>query len=288
VDRIDFSNDTATASVKGSLSLARNFLSATGNSNYGWFGGGLIPGPAPVSTVDRIDFSNDSTTASPRGPLGTPRYYLAATGNANYGWFGGGYSLSPNLRQSVVNRTDFSNDSSTASIRGSLSSARFGVTATANSNYGWFGGGNIAAGPAVVSTIDRVDFSNDFSTASPRGVLSSTRYSMGATGNANYGWFGGGQQAIGPTGVSLVDRIDFSNDLGTTLTRGVLAAARAYLSDSATGNANYGWWGGGTVGPLSSVNRIDFSQTTKRWKLWLVWWWKISTNSINSRSYRFF
>ena len=66
VDRIDFSNDTATASVKGSLSLARHFLSATGNSNYGWFGGGVLFPATPYSTVDRIDFSNDSTTASPR------------------------------------------------------------------------------------------------------------------------------------------------------------------------------------------------------------------------------
>jgi hypothetical protein len=40
---------------------------ATGNSNYGWFGGGSIP--AVTATVDRIDFSNDSVSASPRGPL---------------------------------------------------------------------------------------------------------------------------------------------------------------------------------------------------------------------------
>jgi hypothetical protein len=41
VDRIDYSNDTATASPKGPLSLARFGLTATGNSNFGYFGGGL-------------------------------------------------------------------------------------------------------------------------------------------------------------------------------------------------------------------------------------------------------
>ena len=66
VDRIDFSNDTGTANIRGPLSLARSSLAATGNSNYGWFGGGAIPTPAVVSRVDRIDFSNDSSTASIR------------------------------------------------------------------------------------------------------------------------------------------------------------------------------------------------------------------------------
>jgi hypothetical protein len=44
VDRIDYSNDTATASPKGPLSVARNRLAATGNSSFGYFGGGF-PGP---------------------------------------------------------------------------------------------------------------------------------------------------------------------------------------------------------------------------------------------------
>jgi hypothetical protein len=89
VDRIDFSNDTGTANIRGPLSLARKLLAATGNSNYGWFGGGS-PAPGAFSTVDRIDFSNDSSTASVRGPLSLARFAIAATGNSNYGWFGGG------------------------------------------------------------------------------------------------------------------------------------------------------------------------------------------------------
>jgi hypothetical protein len=79
VDRIDFSNDLATASPRSPLGLARFALAATGNSNYGWFGGGYTS--VPVSRVDRIDFSNDSVTASPRGPLSQARNALAATSN---------------------------------------------------------------------------------------------------------------------------------------------------------------------------------------------------------------
>jgi len=78
VDRIDYSNDTATASLRGPLSAARYLLAATGTSTYGWFGGGS----GPFSTVDRIDYSNDTATASLRGPLSAARAASAATQNS--------------------------------------------------------------------------------------------------------------------------------------------------------------------------------------------------------------
>jgi hypothetical protein len=98
-------------------------FAATGNSNYGWFGGGYSPS---TSAVDRIDFSNDSVTASPRGPLTATKTRLSATGNSNYGWFGGAYG-------GPVDRINFSNDLATASPRGKLNSSRYRAAATSNS-----------------------------------------------------------------------------------------------------------------------------------------------------------
>ena len=257
VDRIDFSNDTGTANIRGSLSLARQLLAATGNSNYGWFGGGFTPSTT-VAAVDRIDFSNDSATASPRGPLSslTGRHSLAATGNSNYGWFGGGIIPgTPNIVYSTVDRIDFSNDSPSASVRGPLFQANNSLTATGNSNYGWFGN----------DTLNRIDFSNDTVKASQRGPLSSARYYLAATGNSNYGWFGGGS---GP--ISTVDRIDFSNDSVSASPRGPLSLARnssAATSGQARSSSirlaktlGYGWFGGGsTPTTVATVDRIDFS-----------------------------
>ena len=271
VDRIDFSNDLALSSIRGPLSSVRYNLGATSGQakgpaiklqkagNYGWFGGGFTG--VAVATVDRIDFSNDSSTASPpRGPLSSARNNLAATGNSNYGWFGGG---STGVPVATVDRIDFSNDSSTASPRGPLSAVRRQLTATGNSNYGWFGGGS--SGPvSIVSTVDRIDFSNDSSTASPRGPLSLARRHLTATGNSNYGWFGGGATGTSPPFVSsaTVDRIDFSNDSVSASPRGPLSLERGYLA--ATGNSNYGWFGGGGAVSLPTpivpiVDRIDFS-----------------------------
>jgi len=258
VNRIDFSNDSSTASLRGPLSGIRYTPGATGNSNYSWFGGGNDVAAATRSTVDRIDFSNDSVTASPRGSLSLARNSLAATGNSNYGWFGGGNATFPagaGSQRSTVNRIDFSNDSPTASIRGPLSLARYALSATGNSNYGWFGGGASLPAGTQYDVVDRIDFSNDSSTASPRGTLSSPRNSMAATGNSNYGWFGGGGQPL----VSTVDRIDFSNDLATVSPRGPLNAPAGNQSLAATGNSNYGWFGGGSPGPVSTVDRINFS-----------------------------
>ena len=281
VDRIDFSNDASTASPRGSLSLARYGSAATGNSNYGWFGGGF-PGPGQLSTVDRIDFSNDLATASPRGPLSSVRSGSAATGNSNYGWFGGGYTPSVSA---TVNRIDFSNDLATASPRGSLSSVRSSAAATGNSNYGWFGGGYT---PSVSATVNRIDFSNDSSTASPRGSLSLARAVFGATSGVlnirrqkagNYGWFGGGF----PGPVATVDRIDFSNDSATASPRGPLSAARYRLA--ATGNSNYGWFGGGNPGSVATVDRIDFSNDSStaspRGSLSLARYFLASTGNSN-------
>ena len=203
VDRIDYSNDTPTASPKGSLSFSpgRYGIRATGNANFGYFGGGKQP--STYSSVDRIDYSNDTATSSPKGPLSGAKYNTAATGNADFGYFGGGFP-GP---LSTVDRIDYSNDTVDASPKGSLSDGRprlgassaranaFGpivgpsvvsnadaIAASFNpTNFGYFGGGRT---PSTVSTVDRIDYSNDTVDASPKGPLSSARYSVAATGNS--------------------------------------------------------------------------------------------------------
>jgi hypothetical protein len=53
-----------------------------------------------------------------------------------------------------------------ASVRGPLNILRTGLGASSNSNYGWFGGGL-----GGFSTVDRINFSNDLATSTPRGNL---------------------------------------------------------------------------------------------------------------------
>ena len=89
VERVDYADDTATALVRGNLTVASYARAATGNADFGYVGGG----GGDISTVDRIDYSNDNVTASPKGPLSLARRSLAATGNSNFGYFGGAFPV---------------------------------------------------------------------------------------------------------------------------------------------------------------------------------------------------
>ena len=132
VDRINYSNDTATAVAKGPLSATRYFLGATGNQNFGYFGGG---NPGPVSTIDRVDYSNDTATALAKGPLSVTRYGVGATGNSDFGYFAGGYNYP--TYYTTVDRIDYSNDTGTTPTKGPLSVGRRYLAATsagANAN----------------------------------------------------------------------------------------------------------------------------------------------------------
>jgi hypothetical protein len=255
VDRVDYTNDTNTATIRGPLSLSRQNLAATGNSNFGYFGGGrdvvsFSPSQPFYSTVDRIDYSNDTNTTSKRGNLTFDRWGLSATGNSNFGYFMSGRS--PNI--STVNRLDYSNDTLDATIRGPLSENKYIGAATGTQNFGYFGGGSKEPVPTTLSTVDRIDYSNDSVTASVRGPLSLARLRLSASGNSNFGYFAGDG--------TTVDRINYANDTATSSLRGPLSSSRGSLA--ATGNSNFGYFGGGGVATsISTVDRIDYSNDTQ-------------------------
>ena len=88
--------------------------------------------------------------------------------------------------------------------------ARTYFGAVANASFGYFGGGRYPS--PTLSSVDRIDFSNDTVTAVEKGPLSVARKGVDATGNDNFGYFGGGNSG---SYVTIVDRIDYSNDTAT-------------------------------------------------------------------------
>ena len=102
-----------------------------------------------------------------------------------------------------------------------MSLGRFALTgATGNQDFGYFAGGGNAP---VVTTIDRVDYSNDTGTTPAKGPLDTGAWYIFATGNADFGYFGGGDQ---PSEISTVQRVDYSNDTATASPKGPLSVAR--------------------------------------------------------------
>ena len=283
IDRLDYSNDTATATPTGTITNPTQSQGSAGTNSYGYIAGGIkSPGYSYLSSVERLDYSSDSSTTS-KGPLNVPKLGLAGMGNSSYGWFAGGVTPgSPNYVISKTDRVDYSNDTATSSPKGDLSRNVGNVPAAAgNSDYGWISGGRQISGFVKFSTVDRIDYSNDTATATPKGPLPATRYKNTATGNTSYGWHGAGKD---PSGKSNVYRIDYSNDTASASTRGPLAA-NTYGIGATSSRENalptigpktvdkgsdgytttslgpaYGYWSGG-IGPsnLSSVDRIDYA-----------------------------
>ena len=261
VQRITFATDTATASIRGPLSLARRGLAATGNTTYGWFGGGQNPAAGNgQSTVNRITYSTDTDTASVRGPLSSNRYNMAATGNTTEGWFGGGYQYpnpAPPGARSTIDRITYATDTATASVRGPLAVTSRQLAATGTDTNGWYVGGY---GSSETSTIQRITFATDTNTASIRGPLNIAVYSLGATTDSTtYGWFGGGEA---PARVSTVQRITYATDTDLATVRGPLSAATSF--PSGVGDTEYGWFGSGQspAGNVSTVQRITYATDT--------------------------
>lgn len=216
---------------------------------FGWFGGGFTDGVGPLSTVNRIDYSSDAVTTSTRGSLTYVSHAAMATGNQTFGWFTAGANP-----VNTFNRITYASDTGLATARGALSFDKFRAGATGNTNYGWFGGGRPAPAPILLSSVDRLDYAIDTTTASARGPLGLARDELAATGNSDYGWFGGG------VNISTIDRINYSVDTATASVRGPLN--RNAQRPAATGNSDYGWFGGGAGPTVSSVNRIDYANDT--------------------------
>ena len=63
IQRLDYSNDTANAVVKGPFGVQRYSLGGTGNSVFGYFGGGY---GSNNNIIERIDYSNDTLALTPK------------------------------------------------------------------------------------------------------------------------------------------------------------------------------------------------------------------------------
>ena len=151
-------------------------MSAAGNSDYGWFGGGYFGGGAAGSSVQRITYATDTATPSPRGPLSSGIRGTGAAGNTTDGWWAGGRLPGGGSLVSRVDRITYATDTATATTRGPLNAIRCDFSGAGNTTDGWFGGGQ----PGPVSTVERITYATDTATASVRGPLSLARDGLGA------------------------------------------------------------------------------------------------------------
>ena len=288
ISRTTYANDT-NAVAKGNLNNPTAGAAATGNQSYGYIGGGdALPSPSVRrSWVDRIDYSNDTATTSPKGPLDTARKWAGATGNASYGYFAGGDDGTPNTDTTATNdRVDYSNDTATATPKGALTEALYGATATGTASYGYWAGGYRfvpAVGWRNRTNNDRLDYSSDTTAMAPKGELLHDNSFSQAVSTQCWGMTGGTivhstgteikNEGGGPPETSMYgywmavnnaacSRIDFANDTQAQQSKGTISVHRRQFG--ATGNADYGYGSGGRVPApqYSTTDRMTYANDT--------------------------
>ncbi len=258
MDKINFSSDTTAAVPGANLSAARSYLSATGNTTHGYFGGG---GPS-LSRMDKVTYSTDTTAYTPAANFSVNRYINAATGNSDAGYFGGGTPGPSPAGLNTIDKTTYSTvTTSLLPATGNLSQARRMTAAVGNPSAGYFGGGYVF--PDTVSTMDKITYSNDTTAALPGANIPAVegRHDHAATGNSTHGYFGGGRDEF-PT--TLMDKITYSTDTIAAVPGARLSQKRYLLA--ATGNLDSGYFIAGYY-PSSStrtsvVEKVTYSTDT--------------------------
>jgi len=251
IQRFEITNDTANTVNKGTMSTpSTNRWSAMTTVNYGY-----LTTASSKTTIDRLTYANDTNSVA-KGTQTGSRNQDGATSSPTHGYIIGGYDGGSN---SSVQRYDFANDTGTAAQICSLATAAYDtMSSVGNKSYGWVGPKRIPGAP-VNSQLYRIDYSNDTATTAIRGSVGSG-WGSNATGNADYGWWGGG----GPgSGRNDVYRVDYATDTGTGSPKGSLVSGRSEHA-CATGNTVYGYWNGGEPGSTNNTksDRIDFSNDT--------------------------
>ena len=257
VQRINYSNDTATAVSKGNLAAAISYHSAVSSFTHAYTFGGS-PSPSFRSIVQGVTYANDTASATTVANLAEPVYRTySGMGNKTYGYQSGGQRPS-NTGTSEIDRIEYASDTSTGLQKGNLASSRYLQTATGNLSYGYVCGGS----PPFQnnSLVQRVDYGNDTATATPKGPLHQGSRKLAATGTASYGYVAGGTNPD----LSSTTRIDYSNDTATSVQKGSMTVTRENFG--AMSSPAYGYYTGGSMPwpqpSRSSTDRIDYSNDT--------------------------
>ena len=257
VDRIDWANDTVTASPRGTNRSSSSNGGGLSNLTHGWFSGGYIGGGQ--STVDRITYASDLSGGSarancPQSSNGRPGGFS----NTTYGYWGPGMNGNGGDASSAVTRVDFANDLTAPANRTNTASPYIAHTGGASdfSTYGWMLGGNFGGAGGVSgpswSSVYRLTYASDTSALSTRGNLANISTGF-ACGNQTHCWIGGSGDSL----VSSITRVTFSNDLATSTNRGNLVRA---MRRSGSGSNTYIWWAGGYQYPntYTDVERMEY------------------------------
>ena len=122
---------------------------------------------APFSTVDRLDFSNDTDNMVAKAALTA---YMRGFSSFTHGYTAGGYAPAVSAVVSTIDRIDYASDTTAQTAKGPLETAvSSNNVGLHNTDYGYSVGGSDNSN-TFTSYNQRLDFANDTTTASPKGL----------------------------------------------------------------------------------------------------------------------
>jgi hypothetical protein len=219
--------------------------------------GYVFGGVGPLSSVERLQFSNDAISTI-SATLSAGRQGVTASESIANAYIAGGSAAS--VFVSTVDKMQFSSQT-ISNLSGSALSAIKDLMAGFSSNlYGYFAGGRTNTFGGTTAVIERIQFSNDART-NIAATLTQTRGEIGAGFNSAVAGYAAGGQYVGPTRVSFVDKLLFSNESVSRLGTG-LSSNRAWLAGFESDL--FGYAAGGNTGSFqSTVDKFAFSNDAR-------------------------
>jgi hypothetical protein len=267
IERLDFSTENITTPVNR-LPNTRNDFGGVSSKLYGYFGGGYSWPPAlAYNTITRLQFDTETISNNPSTLAGISRAAPKTVNTDSYGYFAGGFFSPPYSYVSTITRLDFGTGSTT-NLANNLPQNNNGLYSMSggtsfyrgSKTFGYFAGGSDPV-PSQISTINRLDFSNETLSDPGKNLLVNCANSATVASN-NYGYICGGNRPSLFT--SVVQRLDFVNET-VNITGKNLPMQTGNVAG--TSSSSYGYMIGGYTGTspgpgvffTTLIRRIDFS-----------------------------
>ena len=282
MEKIDYSTSSPSPIPQSNLlSIAKRFITATGNSTHGYIGGGSGPNNSDPQSVDKLDYTTSTVSVLPSiSYLSANRTNIAANGARAHGLpvfeqptatpspaisvgtlptrnesiiAGGEASLSDSSR---MDKMFFADDTNVDVPTMRLTSSRHDSFAIGNGNACYFAGGD-----PYTSRIEKAFYSVDLSLRIPNNLLGPKEGRSGV-GNTTNGYFGGGYEGSPSYYLSTVEKFRYSDDT-VLASPGVpnMPTDRGY--GTSLTNQTHGYFMGGRWSfLLTRVDKLEFSNDT--------------------------
>lgn len=265
-DKLTYSNDTTIAQSTANLSAQTYYLAGVSEgTSKGYFGGGERVSGITKAT-DKITYSNDSNSAQTTANLSQSRATLCGvSGEGTKGYFAGGRTTG--ISTDIVATTDklnYSNDTTSSQTTANLTQSRtFLAGVSEGISKGYFAGGQTGTTGAatVVSTAEKLTYSNDTTTAQTSANLSQSRTQLaGVSGEGTKGYFAGGYSGAY---VSTANKLTYSTDTTAAQTSANLTQTKATLAGISEGTSK-GYFAGGFTPNIivATADKITYSNDT--------------------------